>query len=32
MLIYVDKWRVLCINILLNGFILLFSRMGWNYE
>jgi len=29
MLNYVDKCRVVCINILLSGFILLFSRIGW---
>ena len=29
-MIYVDKRHVVCINILLSGFILLFSRMGWN--
>jgi len=31
-MIYVDKWHVVCINILLSGFILLFSRMGWKLK
>jgi len=31
-MIYVDKCHVVCINILLSDFILLFCRMGWKLK